>query len=394
MALTLLAACSSDKALDDVTEVTDSTDPLTFTCLTESNEQENTTRANAQLLTTDFMVSTYKLYKQTNQQTVMQDYHVEYKTTGTAWDGNVRPYWDYTKVSGQYERFWDYSGFPYRFHAISPQPANKTGFIVNDTQLTIPAAYSMQTSLNGMVTPSAAEPYLVAQVQRGTDGKDTDLLSTKDDKTINSTSVTKSRYVALPFHHLNSKIRFGVYCPSPWTSENQLYIEDFHVNVASNNFATSATGYTATATANDYTWYIGTGNSGFTGVTYETSAGLQLLEFDGGADVEGNDMRDHQGRNSAFWLQCQNGIIQIPQEQVKMNVSFILRTADGTIYKQFVDVPVVLENGTDIYDWKSGYIYTYYLIVGGVDDKLPITFTATLTPWEDVSGSLITDLEK
>lgn len=394
MALLTIAACSSNQELEEVVPVADSKDPMLFTCLSENNEQEQVTRASGtQYLTTDFMVATYKLYMQSNQQTVMQDYHVEYFTTGTAWDGNVRPYWDYTKVSGQYERFWDYSGFPYRFHGIAPYPADKTGFVLSDTQLTIPATYSMQTSLNGMVTPANAEPYMVAQVQRGTDGKDTDLLSTKDDKIFNSTSVTKNRYVSLPFHHLNSKIRFGIYCTSPWTTSNQLYIENLHIKVSSSNFATSATGYSATAAANDYTWYIGTNNSGFTGVT-TAATGTQLLEFDGGSNVEGNDLRNHQGRSSTYWLQCKDGIMQIPQENVQMTVSFTLLTADHTIYKQFTDVPIKLEDGTAKYNWKSGFIYTYYLIVGGIDDKLPITFTATLTPWEDVSGSLVTDLEQ
>ena len=114
--LFILCSCSSDTTLKKTDESTDSTDPLTFTCQLTQDAQ---TRA-ATTLTSDFIVSTYKAYATSEQQTVMDRYYVEYKTTGSAWEGTNRPYWDYTSVPGQYEKFWDYSHFPYRFHAIAP----------------------------------------------------------------------------------------------------------------------------------------------------------------------------------------------------------------------------------------------------------------------------------
>ena len=401
-----MLSCTSSNTLEDVTEIdTNGKDPLNFTCLTEDSEKEHVTRAS-QPLTSDFMVSTYKAYGLNTQYPVMEGYHVEYKTSGTAWDGNIRPFWDYTQVTGQYEKFWDYSAFPYRFHAVAPYPTVPTHVSITDKTLTINASYSMQTVHNGMITPTdrVAEPYLAAQLQRNNDGRDYDLLTTTHPKEINTGSQTRNRYVALPFHHLNSKVRFAIYSTTPWTTANPLYIDGLTINAYSPGFVTEAAGYKAEGTtsatvpgssASEYSWYLGTGNSGFTGPVFSSfPAEIPLLHFDGGKEVAENDLSLHQGRSSAYWLQCPDGIMQIPQENVTLCVSFNLCTMDGTVYKSFNDIPIQMEDGTRQYNWLSGYIHTYYLIIGEVDHSLEITFTATLTPWEDVTGSLSTDLEQ
>lgn len=410
LAVLLFISCSNGATIEKIEEIDiNGKDPLAFTCLTDNSEQEHNTTRAAQLLTTDFVVSTYKAYNTPNQYPVMTDYHVEYKTSGTAWDGNVRPYWDYTKVTGQYEKYWDYSAFPYRFHAVAPYPTNPAHVTFNDKALTINAPYSMQTSLNGMVTPTdrVAEPYLAAQLQRNPDGRDYDLLSTNHPLEINTGSQARNRYVALPFHHLNSKVRFGIYSTTPWTTANPLYIEGLTIRAYSPNFVTAATGYTATGTtapgaatvlgssASEYSWYLATGNSGFTNLVFSSSAAeTPLLRFDGGKEVTDNDLSLHQGRSSAYWLQCKDGLMQIPQENVTLCVSFNLNRMDGTLYKSYNDIPIQLADGTRHYNWLSGYLHTYYLIIGGIEDNLEITFTATLTPWEDITGSLTTDLEQ
>ena len=383
--LMLFAACSSDKTIEEIEKIPEKgTDPLSFTCV--GMDGEAVTRASKPL-TTGFLVSGYKAYSNSTQQMVMKNYEVEYFTTGTAWDGNVRPYWDYTKVSGQYEKYWDFANFPYRFHAIAPCPTNTTGFTLSDKQLTIPAPYKMQTSINGMVSPQDAEPYLVSQVHRDNDGKDTDIIKGEE---INTGNNTKNRYVWMPFHHLNSKVRFGVYTRDNWATANKIYIEDLTINVTSSDFVKSATSYEATGTTS---WQLtNEDNAGFKGLAKATSTEtIQLLRFDGGEDIKGNDLRDCQGRSSAFWLQCPDGIMQIPQKNINMTVSFRLC---GAVDKQYTNVPIKLED-EDItnFDWKAGNIYTYYLVLGPFD-KLEITFTATLAPWEDISGSLVTDLEQ
>lgn len=408
--LLFIISCAKVQVIDQnsETDIT-GTDPLNFTCKSEagtesSGMQQTPASKAAQPLTSGFMVSTYKHFGTAQQHPVMERYDVEYKTSGTAWDGNVRPYWDYTGVEGQYEKYWDFSALPYRFNAVSPYPADPSNVTLTDHQLILNTAYKMQTVNNGLVSPGddAAEPYLVAQVQRNADGRDFDYMATSmadnpsSPKEINAASLTLNRYVALPFHHLNSKVRFGIYCTAPWATANPLYIQDLTVKVVSLNFVTSAGGYSANGNSStDYSWYLGTGNSGFTGLTVaDPSTQPQLLRFDGGKEVADNDLSLHQGRSSAYWLQCPDGIMQIPQNDVQLQVSLKIMNMDGTLKKEFNDVPIRMEDGTDRYNWISGYINTYYLIIGDIDDELEIEFTSTLAPWEDISGSLSTDLEK
>lgn len=399
----MLTACTTETSFQEVEDITGSTDPMTFTVTRESQMHSASTRAS-QPLTSGFMVSCYKHYDTANQQTVMPRYEVRYHTTGTAWDGTTRAYWTYDDVAGQFLRYWDYSAFPYRFHAIAPYPDNTEGYVLDDRTLTIPCHYSYQTCINGMATPAdkVAEPHLISQVLRDTDGTDHDLLlvDPTNESELNNGSTTKSRDVWMPFHHLNSKIRFGVYHSTAWLTANKTYIQDLTISVTSPHFATEATGYNATGTDS---WRILTGNAGFTGVTTLDAAPEvphRLFRFDGGPDIPGNDITHCQTRATAFMLQCPAGIMQIPQEQVGLMVSFDLMNDDGTLNQRFTDVPVRLElddhPGTYQYsfDWRSGFIYTYYLIIGEVNDKLEITFTATLAPWEDIAGSLTTDLEQ
>ena len=404
LAVLLCAACSSHDVIEEIREIdVNGKDPLNFTCLAQNNEQEHTTRA-ATSLKSDFMVSTYKSYGTAKQQTVMDCYHVEYKTTGTDWDGNASANWDYTGIAGQYEKYWDYSAFPYRFHAVAPYTSNTPSEVstLGDQSLKINAPYKMQTCTNGAVTPTdaVAEPYLIAQIQRNENGTDQDLISSTG--SVNSTSTSKNRYVAMPFHHINSKIRFGVYHTTQWLTANKTYIENLSIKVTSANFVTKAQGYQATG---NNSWRITTGNAGFYGLTQDATSGTapdyhKILQFNGGDGLYDNDLTLCQTRETAFFLRCSDGIMQIPQEGVKMTVSFDLMNEDGTLNQGFTDVPIQLEYsispGTyqDTFNWQAGILYTYYLVLGQIDHKLEITFTATLTPWEDVTGSLTTDLEQ
>lgn len=345
--------------------------------------QQSSTKASSSL-TSGFIETTWKKYGAGNVP-VMENYIVEYKTSGTAWDGTVRAYWDYTGVSGQYEKFWDLSGFPYRFHAISPYPDNLSGFAFGSS-LKIPASYKSQTFTDGVVSPSAPEPYLVAQAQRAEDGKDYDVFAGNAEIDSNG-NVSKTRSVALPFHHLNTKVRFGVYSTSPWVSANHLYIKNLTVQTSSSDFVTAASGYESNGS-----WQILTGNSGFYGLTKST-ASVTLMQLTGGVDDK-YDLMDRQTQKTAYWLDCESGLAQIPQENVKMTVNLTLVDGSGNEKKTFTNVPVKLADNTQVFNWKSGFINTYYLIINYDDEKLELEFTATLTPWEDVTGSLSTDLEK
>lgn len=407
-AFCLLSSCSSDKVVEEVVEDPENiTDPMLFTC----NVQETTTSTRAAYLQSDFMVSAYKSFKQINQQEVMNTYHVAHSTTGTDWDGNVTHRWNYVGVDGQIERYWDYNSFPYRFNAVAPYPSDKSKITLTDTQLTINEPYKMQTWSDGVKTNSddrVAEPYWVAQVQRATDGKDTDIITGKQ-ITNASGSSSLNRYVALPFHHLNSKVRFAIYTTSSWATAHPMYVKDLSIKVVSADFVTEAAQYTVAGGSTDnYSWYRGTNTSGFTGLTKAPAVGTELLHYSGvqpndpTTPLAGNDLSQWQNQATAFWFdsQVKAGLMQIPQEGVKMEVSMDLMLIDGddVLVVPFRNLPVRLvidgQEPTELNHWKSGNIYTYYLIIDNVGEKLEIHFTATLTPWEDLSGSLVTDLEQ
>lgn len=415
-ALTVLfvISCTSHSTIEEIREIDiNGKDPLTFTNVAvESSAQQSSqtksgvfTKASSQtMLSSGFMVSAYKSFKNANQQTVMSGYNVEYKVTGSAWDGSVRPYWDYTGVEGQYEKYWDYSNYPYRFHAVAPYPQNASDVTLTDNTLKINKTYYYQTCLNGGIftngslTTEGAEPYMIAQVQRDANGTDHDLMiKAGTDNRINTSSTTLNRDVWMPFHHINSKIRFAVYSTSLWATANMLYIKNLKIKIASDNFVTSANGYEVNSTD---TWRNETGNSYFDILNKVNASALTtpLFQFDGGRDVSGNDLRECQGHSSAFFMQCPDGLMQLPQENVQMTVSLDLYRENDELYKRFTDIPISIELPDNtlqpLHNWLSGYIHTYYLVLNDIDEKLELTFTATLTPWEDVSGSLSTDLEK
>ena len=397
-ACAVMCACATDTIVKEEDDDTpESFDPMNFTCQIQDDVPTTATRATA--LSTGFIVSTYKSYAVSDkQQTVMDRYTVEYKTSGTAWDGNVRPYWDYTQVSGQIQRYWDFSNFPYRFHAVAPCPDNKSAVTLTDKEVKLDKGYSYQTVTDGVVSPSNAdaEPYMLAQVHRAADGVDTDILAQDDQhRNINTSSTSLNREVKMPFHHLNSKVRFAVYCLSPWVTANYLYVKDLTVNVTSSDFVTSASGFEATCTESS-SWRPDVSPFGFTGLTKAASSST-LLSYSGmsnGTPLQDNDLRENQTQKTANFLRCKDGIMQIPQDGVKMIISLKLLKADKTDYMILADIPIKLDDNTDVFNWEPGYIYTYYLVIGGIPNKLEIEFTCTLTPWEDISGSLSTDLEQ
>lgn len=399
----MLTACSSDKVVEEVEEITPVGEPIRVTC----KLQENVAATRA-ALETDFLLSAYKSFQQSSQQTVMEDYHIQHTTSGSDWDGNISHNWQYVGVDGQIERYWDYNGFPYRFNAVAPYTSNSSAISLTDTQLEINATYKMQTWRDGVKSNAddrESEPYWVAQVQRGADGKDADIFSGSNIPNTSSTAL--NRYVAIPFHHLNSKIRFAIYTTSAWATAHPMYIEDLSIKVVSDDFVTEAGKYSATGTAsNQYSWYNSTGTAGFSNLKKATSTGTELLHYTGvdGAHhpLEGNDLSKWQSKATAFWFdaKAKDGLMQIPQDGVKLTVSMklYLIAGDDVLVFQFTDVPVKLAldgaTPTDTHHWQSGNIYTYYLIIDYVGERLQIDFTATLTPWEDLSGSLVTDIEQ
>lgn len=382
-----LSACTRHKELDPVKNITESTDPMRFS--TQDSDLESSATKASTPLREGFMVSCWKSFGDSDQQTVMGDYQVIYKTS--AWYNSSQ--WGYVGSAGefyqdQYEKYWDYANFPYRFHAISPAPVSGgskiSGFRLTDSELVIPTSveFKMQTLSNvgGVLTVQPAstaspkpEPYIVAQVHRDELGKDTDIISGLQ---INDASDTKNRSVAIPFHHLTSKIRFGIYTTSLGTAS--ALISDVKVVVKSSDFVTSAKGYRSDLSSNNML------QGAFTSTVKSTSTDLVLVDT-GSTGLTGNDMADCKSKTTAFWCGTKDGLLQIPQENVQMYISFKVGTREfsGTI----------TVDSNSLFTWTENNIYTYYIIVSSLI-PLEIEFTATLEPWQDISGALETDIEK
>lgn len=415
----LVSACSFNRTINDINKVQTSTDPLSFEGGSVLDDAQ--TKASSSLQS-DFVVSTYKNYGATDwnpsQNTVMDRFYVKYSVSGNAWDGVVISKWNYININNpwtgkaQEEKFWDYSGFPYRFHAVAPANGNTldknqiTKLSQNELGINAPfraqtfnapasADASLLTKASTTTAPGDkdAEPYLVAQVSRNNNGEDQDLIKGVQ---INTTGTSRNRRVALPFHHLNSSVRFGVYTKSLYQTSQHDYISDMVIWVE--KLATSATSYKAYG---QDSWVSDYGFSGFQGITVQDNQ--TILTFNP-SPVSGvaprsyadNDLSLHQGKASAYWLECPEGIMQLPQNGLKLHVRLTVRNESGEEHFYFHDYEIQKgDNDIDPTHWMAGYMHTYYLCLTLDDEGLPIMIvTATLAPWEDVSGSLNTGLEK
>lgn len=408
----MMAACSSDDVIEEVKPIVESTDPMRFSNVID-NYQTRTNYSIPNLLKQGFMVSCYKNFGESNQQEVMPQYEVNYEQY-ESWYGETVS-WNYISAESghqfyqeQFQKYWDFSAYPYRFNAISPAPLTSSntlpvGFKLNDKAFTMPTPFQYQTSKDGVTTPSAeiAEPCMVAQVERRADGRDYDLLARNSDGTSpleinNSNGYSRVRTVALPFHHLNCKVRFGIYCPVVGEGDNH-EISDVKIKVRSNNFITSA----KYESENKPTLTDGT----FT-EPVKSNEEVILLELTPSAELHGNDMCFADSRDNAYFFECPLGLMQIPQEGVQISISFLIRgrfadESSGVYigeFTQFTDVPVVLQDTReDTFNWEKNHYYTYFIQLGEFRTTDPIypiiIFTCTEEPWDEVTGSFNASLE-
>ena len=396
------------------------------------------------------MVSTYKLYGSEQQQKVMDRYEALYSTDeankyhGSKWN-TVGEKGDDPKslYKTQYERYWDLSAFPYRFHAITPCPKQATvnalipGFELSDKELIIPGnyqdpegtykyiSYQSQSVTDGVVSPSYVEdPYMIAQVERATDGTDWDLLQPQFDangnvtatKTqITSASNTLTRQVPLRFHHINSKVRFGIYTTVSYFPFEALDIKNVKITAKNpktqwKKFITQAAEFSATITG-----VADTDNFFDKGKYLSSDGSTEATLIDNPNKTF--DLKNATSRNKAYFFDIPStkvgekadgtpiydnivnesgittpgGLLQIPQKGVELYVEFDINNEhyafqleiekqDGTKQKQF--------------DWRASCRYTYYIVVKHLQ-PFEIAFTATIEPWVTVTSSNIdTDLEQ
>lgn len=360
-----LLACSSDTTVHDVEEHYDSDVPMQFgqAAVNAPLTRATTTSAEGSPLLQGFLVS---CFKGSTKQTVMDRYEVKFKTN--QWENSSC--WGYVGKKGdneiedfyqdQLQRYWDFSAFPYHFYAISPCPAHDAikNFTLSKDKLIIPESFSYQTCNNGTPT-DVKEPYYVAEA-----------------------TYNEANRVALPFRHIMSKVRFGIYSTKQLASGN-FYLSNIKVKVASSDFITASTGYTAN---------LATVGNIFKGTFIDptkasTDAEKLLLQTD---NAHTNDMKEAVDKEHAYFAGSTDGLLQIPQKNVKLTLSFDI---NGTPYS---DIPIAVkdgENTIDSFNWESNKIYTYLINISDLS-PLTIDFTAELTPWSDVEGSIDTNLEQ
>ena len=378
-----LSSCTSGSDADE--EYTGNLDPVGFSQVAIQSLKSNATEATSNSpLTQGFMVSLWKGFATSSQQTLMDMYEVKYLTDN--WTGSYS--WSYvgTTADGfskeQRQTYWDTNKMPYRFYALTPYPTDVTGFVLSDTQLTLPlsAQFTYQTSTNGNIS-EGREDYLSAQVERQASGKDYDVMIDHGTKQINTGSTTLNRSVALPFHHFTSKVRFGIYTESIVSTEEALPVTDIVIKVVSDNFATSAMGYQANLSTGDML------SGSFTQLTRQN--GVVLLTTDS-SNANDNNILQANKDTKAYMMRCPEGLLQIPQSGVMLTISFKVGS------KEFTDIPLTVTEGDETmtsFTWNPNTLYTYLIKVKDLV-KADIECTATIEDWDYIYATINTDLEK
>lgn len=354
-----LSACSSDTTIHDVEEHHDDI-PMQFgqAAVDASLTRAAATRAEGtKTLEQDFLVS---CFKSSSMQTVMDRYEVKYKTD--SWENQSS--WGYVGAKGnteddfyqdQIQRYWDLSAFPYRFFAISPCPTHDAikNFTISKDKLIIPEPFKYQTC-NNEKADDVKEPYYVAEA-----------------------TYSQAKRVALPFHHIMSKVRFGIYSSNQQLASSNFNLSNVKVKVVSDDFVTAAAGYEAN-TADIF-------NGTFT-VQTKASTDAVLLQ----TDANKKNMSEAINKENAYFAGSKEGLLQIPQQNIKLMISFYF---NDTPYS---DIPIAVKSGEttiDSFNWESNKIYTYYINISDLS-PLTIEFSAELSPWINVEGAIDTNLEK
>ena len=400
-------ACSSSSLEEDGPSVPSGT-PLLFSTPYVGSMATRATEA----LASDFLVSGYKSFGATGQQTVMEQYQALYSTdawggTGTKWSTVGTTSDGFYKQ--QYVKYWDLSAFPYNFIALAPAPIKDgkvmDGFSVTYNDIKLEQTLQSQTASDGEVTPSApATEYLLAQMQRQTNTSDattTDDVDLLSGKTIGTGGDSPTKAVPLPFHHLSAKVRFGIFTTMPTVETQSVKIKNVTIKAKSANAEGFVTGAGSYAVDLSQTGVSSAFDGTFSGKTYQTDE-LQLLSFSGPTDNKFTDayLEKHEWNSTtdlnAYYFECSDGLLEVPQNNVQLFVSFTLQPSTGNDYT-IVDYPLTItqEDGTEanLHTWRPSRLYTYYIKIARLF-SYDISFTATVSDWEDLEGSISTNLEK
>ena len=283
-------ACSSDQTIHDVDDHQNDV-PMQFSQAAISTP---VTRATSTALSQGFLVSCWKGVGTSKQQEVMGAYEVKY--SHDSWN-NVST-WRYVGSTtdgfykDQLQRYWDAEAFPYQFYAVTPCPAHADipQYELTNTRFAMPesVAFAYQTCNNGVVT-GGAEPCYVAQVEYN----------------------QVSSYVALPFRHLTSKVRFLIYNNYKKDIPSDFKLSNICIKVASDDFVIAGKGYTADMTAADML------HGTFNETTKATDAEKVLLQTDDD-DARRCDLKTAVDRNHAYDCMNPDGLLQMPQKNIRL----------------------------------------------------------------------------
>ena len=383
LTMAFLTSCSSSSDVIDEEQVF--SEPLKF-----SQAAIQSLRTTAKNPTTSdplqqgFIINAWKDYQLDNQKTVMDNYEVKYHYD--SWNSVYS--WEYsskteTFVKEQKTAYWDKKGFPYAFYALTPYPDDASGIVFTTNHLTLPetAVFQFQKCDDGLPV-GGREDFFPCQIMRNADGKDFDLMIDNGTKEINTGSTALTRQVSLPFHHLTSKVRFGIYSGNIDEKYKDLYVTDIKIKVASDNFVTEAKGYDVDLTSTPLL------EGQFNSLTKTQEHPVLLFTKDSKRNL--NDLALCNSDDNAFMMYCTDGLLQIPQSGVKLTISFKIGT---NIFK---DIPLILnENGTstETFTWQPNYIYTYLIKVKDIVKK-EIECTAKIIDWDYIYSTINTDLEK
>ena len=134
--------------------------------------------------------------------------------------------------------------------------------------------------------------------------------------------------------------------------------------------------------------------NGAYGGTQATTSVVDLLTFsgptDGAGTVKYSDayLEKHEWTSptevNAYFFECSDGIIQMPQAGVKLRVTMKI---GGKEFDSYLSV-----DSTDEFTWEPNKLYTYYIIIRHLCSH-EISFTATVSSWENIEGDISSGLE-
>ncbi len=360
--------------------------PMTFGT-TFSQAEQHVTKA-ATLLEQSFRVSTWKNFGIASQQTVMEQYQVNYDGTAT-----TTSKWNYVDVNGQPQRYWDLSAFPYEFRAVSPYSTNAT---ITQDGITLNASstpFQAQTYIDDTYS-TVSEPFMVSHVKRvknDNNYEDTDII--RNSEINNDEKADATRGVHMPFHHLISKIGFRLFIndPQPSAPDYKVFLKSIKISVvnADNSFITASKTYTATNAQ-------GLGKGTFSDNTTRTGEYMLLQHGYYTEEVSGVatevDFRRHLSKETAYDL-CPLYLQQIPQGNIKLRIQLNMETdhlTSGAIDdRNPFDFDVLLSldktNTTgDIFTWEPDTRYIYYLHIPNLHGHTIYVNTCEILPWDEV----------